>query len=216
MSDVVGAQHEFHDPDYAADWANRFIPTPEREQLFSTIIRRLAEEPLPAPHIVELGIGPGYLAERVLQRLPQVAYEGVDFSTAMLDLARQRLANFGERVRFTQADLLDDDWIQRVQRPVGAVISTWALHDLGGEAQTAQVYRACARLLPPGGLLLNGDFVKPEETSLPFEPGRFPVARHLELLQAAGFARTACLIYLEKELQQPTSAQNYACLAAWR
>lgn len=213
---VVGAQHEFHDPAYAADWANRFIPTPEREQLFATMIDRLIQEDLPARHIVELGIGPGYLAERVLRSLPDVTYEGVDFSTAMMGLAQKRLAPWADRVRFTQADLLDESWIERVERPVGAVISTWALHDLGGQAQTAQVYRACARLLPPGGLLLNGDFVKPEGAELPFEPGRFLVDQHLAYLAEAGFQRTACLIFLEREIEQPTSAQNYACLAAWR
>jgi predicted O-methyltransferase YrrM len=214
MSALVGAQHAFHDPDYALDWAGRFTPTPARVQLFDTIITRLATAPLPARHIIELGIGPGYLAERILSTLPDITYEGVDFSRPMLDIAAQRLATHAARLRFTQADLVDEDWGALVAAPVGAIVSTWALHDLGGEAQTTSVYRRCRSLLPSGGLLLNGDFVKPEGTRHEYEPGRFVVSRHLEILRQVGFREAQCLVYLETELEQPTSAQNYVCLQA--
>jgi len=93
-------------------------------------------------------------------------------------------------------------------------VSTWALHDLGGEEATRSVYAACRRLLPDGGLLLNGDFVKPDGTVHEYESGRFAVDRHLELLRAAGFREAHCLVFLEPELDDPTSAQNYACIEA--
>ena len=210
----VGAQHQFHDSQCALDWANRFVPTPERLQLFDTIIQQIDETPLPAPHIVELGIGPGYLAERLLQKIPNVTYEGVDFSTPMLDLASTRLAAHRSRIKFTQADLINEDWGAKVSRPVGAIISTWALHDLGSEKNTQKVYQTCHRLLANGGILLNGDFVKPAGTQHDYEAGRFLVSRHLELLQEAGFGAAQCLVFLEQELENPTSAQNYACMKA--
>ena len=106
MKKFVGVQHQFHDNECALDWANRFVPTPERLQLFDTIIQQIRETPLPASHIVELGLGPGYLAERLLQHIPQVTYEGLDFSTPMLELAATRLAAHRSRLRFTQADLI--------------------------------------------------------------------------------------------------------------
>lgn len=214
MSNFVGAQHEFHDAQFAHDWADRFVPTPERLQLFDTIIRRLIEGPLPARHIVELGIGPGYLAERLLERMPDITYEGVDFSRPMLNLAATRLTAHAARVRFTRADLVNDDWTAKTSRPVGAIVSTWALHDLGSEANTGHVYQACCALLPPGGVFLNGDFVKPDGTRHEYEAGRFEVARHLDILHAAGFRDAQCLVYLEHEIEHPTSAQNYACLQA--
>lgn len=214
MSNFVGAQHEFHDAQFARAWADRFVPTPERLQLFDTIIHRLIEGPLPARHIVELGIGPGYLAERLLERMPDVTYEGVDFSRPMLDLAAARLTPHAARVRFTQADLVTDDWGTKMSLPVGAIVSTWALHDLGSEANTGRVYQACRALLPAGGVFLNGDFVKPDGTRHDYEAGRFPVARHLDILHEAGFRDVQCLVYLEYEVEHPTSAQNYACLQA--
>ncbi|MDE0198894.1 MAG: class I SAM-dependent methyltransferase [Caldilineaceae bacterium] len=212
MSEVVGATHEFHEAEYAEDWARRFIPTPERLHLFETILQQL-ESAVPADgHVVELGIGPAYLAEYLLERMPRISYEGVDFSQPMLTQAATRLARFGDRVHFQQADLLGDSWGGDLARPPAGVVSTWALHDLGGQAQTLHVYRVCAAALPEGGILLNGDFVKPDGTRLPFEPGRFPIGRHLELLQEAGFCDRRNLHLWEEEIEAPTASQNYACL----
>ena len=212
MTEIIGAMHQFHEAGYAEDWARRFTPTPERLHLFEAILHQL-QSAIPAEsHVVELGIGPAYLAEYLLGRLPHISYEGVDFSEPMLTQAASRLARFGARVRLQQADLLQDSWTANLSRPPAAIVSTWALHDLGGQAETFQVYRACAPALPEGGILLNGDFIKPDDTRLPFEPGRFPISRHLELLQEAGFSDTRCLHLWEEEIEAPTSAKNYACL----
>ncbi len=69
-------------------------------------------------------------------------------------------------------------------------------------------------MLTTGGLFLNGDFVKPEGTPHEYEPGRFLVSRHLEILKEVGFRKMQCLVYLEREIENPTAAQNYACLQA--
>ena len=214
MKKFVGAEHQFHDNQFALEWANRFVPTPERLQLFDTIIQQISETPLPASHVVELGIGPGYLAERLLKKISNVTYEGFDFSLPMLELALSRLAAHLSRIKFTQADLINEDWGAKVSQPVGAIVSTWALHDLGSEENTLKVYHACRRLLANGGMLLNGDFVKPEGAQHDYEAGRFLVSRHLELLRDVGFRSAHCLVFLEEELENPTSAQNYACIKA--
>lgn len=209
----IGAQHEFHDPAYTQEWADRFVPTPPRQALFDTIVEQLTSHALPNSHIVELGIGPGYLALEILRRIPHVTYEGVDFSEAMFGIARLRLADFGERIVYTQADLTDDGWAAHLSQTPGAIVSTWALHDLGAESHIAAVYRRARAVLPPGGLLLNGDFVKPDESTFAYEPGRITPTRHETLLRAAGFRDVARLAYLEKDVENPTSANNYACFA---
>jgi hypothetical protein len=76
------------------------------------------------------------------------------------------------------------------------------------------VYARCHEVLPDGGLLANGDFIKPNGTSWDYEPGRFEIGRHLELLRAAGFAEPRSLAHLEPNTENPTPAQNYACLVA--
>lgn len=216
MTPIVGADHEFHDPAYAADWAARFAPTPGRLALFDLMLSTLRDRVAPTGRIVELGIGPGYLAGRLLDALPAVRYRGVDFSRPMLDIAARRLRPHAGRVGFLHADLLADAWWRDLDGPVDAVVSTWALHDLGAPARVEHVYAACARVLRSGGPLLNGDFIKPAGAAHEYEPGRFEVATHLDLLRRVGFEAAECLRVFEEEIEAPTPAQNYACFLASR
>lgn len=212
----VGAEHAFHDQDFVHGWAERFRPTAPRIALFELILEELAAALPPDGHLVELGLGPGYLAEHLLQRLPGIVYSGIDFSEPMLAIAQRRLAAHGDRLRPLRADLLETGWTRQLGAPAHAIVTTWSLHDLGGEEQTATVYAACAGALAPGGLFLNGDFIRPADSRHDYEPGRFGIDRHLELLEAAGFEESACLALFEQELEAPTAAQNYACLRARR
>ncbi len=214
MAEVIGAQHEFHDEEFVAGWAERFVPTPERLKLFEVISRELGTAVPAAGRIVELGIGPGYLAHHLLQGMPGIQYYGIDFSRPMLDIARRRLGPHSDRVSYVQADLVKDRWWTDLPSPVHAIVSTWALHDLGSQENVEIVYRSCADVLRNGGLLLNGDFIKPDKAVFEYEPGRFEIGRHLELLRSVGFRHAECLVVLEQEIEAPTAAQNYACLKA--
>ena len=78
----------------------------------------------------------------------------------------------------------------------------------------ADVYARSYEILPIGGVLVNGDFIKPDGTTWEYELGRFEVGRHLELLRKAGFSHPKSLAHLEPNLKDPTPAQNYACLTA--
>ena len=216
MTPIVGAEHEFHDAAYSSDWAARFEPTPARLALFDLMLSELRSRVPPAGLVVELGIGPGYLAAHLLGALPAIRYRGIDFSRPMLDIAGRRLRPHAGRVAFTQADLLAAAWWQDLAGSADAVVSTWALHDLGGPAHVEQVYAGCAKVLGAGGLLLNGDFIKPDGTEHEYEPGRFDIAAHLDLLRRVGFEAAACLRVFEEELEAPTAAQNYACLRGIR
>lgn len=211
---VVGAAHDFHSESFAHEWAERFTPTPERLRLFDILLSELRASVPEAGRVVELGMGPGYLAEHILGAMTSIEYLGIDFSQPMLDLAGARLERYASRVSYLRADLVRDDWPDRLPRPVHAVVSTWALHDLGGQQNTLAVYRASAEALGDKGVFLNGDFVKPDRTAHVFEPGRFETSRHLELLRTAGFRGSECLAMLEQEIESPTPAQNYACLKA--
>jgi SAM-dependent methyltransferase len=214
MSGYVGAEHEFHDPEFVQGWANRFVPTPPRLHLFDLILGQIEQICKPDAHVLELGTGPGYMARHILERNSHVTYEALDFSDAFIDIARQTIGDLTSRVVFTNADLMARDWPDKLSRKPDAIISTWALHDLGGQDPVANVYARCHEILPDGGLLANGDFIKPDGTSWDYEPGRFEIGRHLELLRVAGFADPRSLAHLEPNIENPTSAQNYACLVA--
>lgn len=214
MNEIIGADHEFHDEEFVASWADRFVPTPERLQLFNLILSELESLIPDNSGIIELGIGPGYLADHLLSKMPGIKYQGIDFSRPMLDIAQHRLEKHSSRVNYIQADLVKDNWWAGISTPVNAIVSTWALHDLGSQNKIEWVYKNCAQVLRDGGILLNGDFIKPDRAIHEYEPGRFEIKKHIEILHRIGFQSAECLVVLEEEIESPTSAQNYACFKA--
>lgn len=116
--------------------------------------------PPPVGWVIDLGGGSGRLAERILDRFPFASVGVVDQSDAFLTLARERLSRFGERAFFQQARL-QSDWSRELPAAPRAIVSMSAIHHLdAGEKQT--LYRQCAECLAPGGVLMNGDEVRPE------------------------------------------------------
>jgi len=216
VSGHVGAQHEFHDADFVRGWANRFAPTKERVELFDMILDQISGPTMPNTHVVELGIGPGYMARHILERNPVVSYEGVDFSTAFFAIANETIGDLMHRVTLTRADLMDQNWPKKLSKTPGAIISTWALHDLGSQQAVGDVYARCYETLPKRGVLVNGDFIKPEGTTWEFEAGRFELDRHFELLRSVGFPNPVSLAHLEPNIEDPKETENYACIVAVR
>jgi SAM-dependent methyltransferase len=167
---------------------------PERVEVMQHIIEQIKVLPFPKPQVLELGSGPGLLAELLLREAPQVTYTGIDSSELLLAFAGSQLAPFGRRARLIGADLKGDGWLNQLPAEIHAIVSLQSLHDLDDEDQIKRIHGLARRLLAPGGLLLNADFViSPDETE-PGHPGRLSVARHLEMLQAYGFERVACTL----------------------
>ncbi len=75
--------------------------------------------------VLDAGCGTGRVTEQLLERLPDARVLALDASPAMLEQARARLAPFGRRVRFMQADLRAP---LPVERPVDAIVSTATFH----------------------------------------------------------------------------------------
>jgi trans-aconitate 2-methyltransferase len=99
--------------------------------------------------VVDHGCGAGRLTEVLLDRLPSGRVVALDASAAMLDTARARLARFGDRVSFVQADAAK--WVAQPPLEVDAVFSTatyhWVLdHDA--------LFACIAASLRPGGRLV--------------------------------------------------------------
>lgn len=178
---------------------------PERAGVMSHIAAQLQALPFANPQVVELGSGPGLLAELLLQELPQMTYLGFDSSELLLAFARTKLAFFGQRARLISADLNTDSWLNQLSGEIHAIISLQALHDFGEERHINRIYGLARRLLVPGGLLLTADFVVPPGQDNPEQLGRRSILRHLELLQEQGFERLACTL----------SIGEFACLVGF-
>ncbi|GII56468.1 hypothetical protein Pth03_48570 [Planotetraspora thailandica] len=101
--------------DVARDWVDRWDRQqegylPEREERFTALIDAVeAGTGRPDPLVVDLGCGPGSLAARLLDRLPQATVVAVDTDPVLLSLGRAR---YGGRdgLRFVDLDLRVPGW----------------------------------------------------------------------------------------------------------
>ena len=100
----VPSDHDFFDPAYVKQWTDSIIRyRPEREQVFRAFAAEAARIEKPALSVFELGCGPGFLAEALLENCQIERYTLIDFSPQMLELSRNRLAKFKDKTVFIQA-----------------------------------------------------------------------------------------------------------------
>jgi SAM-dependent methyltransferase len=113
---------------------------------------------MPAAFVaLDLASGPGSISQRLLARFPGARAIAVEIDPVMVALGRGALGTTGGRLRWIEADLASTEWLEALgDTHVDVVLSTTALHWLEPEALD-RLYRDLGRLLPPGGLFLNGD-----------------------------------------------------------
>jgi tRNA (cmo5U34)-methyltransferase len=140
-----------------------------------------ATEAVAARDILELGVGTGMTAKRVLAAHPQARLVGIDESEAML----------------AEADLAGDLRVARLEDPLpegpfDLVVSCLAIHHLDAE-EKRDLFGRIADVLRPGGRFVLADVVLPEreeDAVTPTTPGFDRpdlLAAQLEWLREAGF-----------------------------
>lgn len=156
---------DWDDPVYAANWQSRhLIGNPSRLiqlDVISESLRLVSLEATGPIRILELGSGPGIVAEKLLLAIPDCHVEGVDKSAAMIRIAESRLARFGDRFRQRTMDLAAFDRSRLTETSYHAVIGVQSLHELRGVDQR-RVLRELRTLLRPEGLLFYVDRIKPD------------------------------------------------------
>jgi trans-aconitate 2-methyltransferase len=98
--------------------------------------------------VLDAGCGSGRVTELLIERLPNGHVVALDQSLSMLDEARRRLARFGDRVAYVQADLGQP---LPVESAVDAILSTATFHWVPDHDA---LFANLARVLRPGGMLV--------------------------------------------------------------
>jgi tRNA (cmo5U34)-methyltransferase len=109
--------------------------------------------------VLDVGGGYGAFTEEILDEWPRAVVVLHDFSAAMMDEARIRLAAFSDRVTFHSGDLREPGWSAGLAGPFHAVVSSIAIHNVRHPAIVRRVYGDIARLVGPGGCFVNVDLV---------------------------------------------------------
>jgi tRNA (cmo5U34)-methyltransferase len=118
----------------------------------------LAATGVGARSVLELGIGTGETARRVLDRHPGAQLVGIDASPGMVTVARASLPS--DRVEL-QVGRLEDPL---PEGPFDLVVSALAVHHLEG-TRKADLFRRIAGRLDPAGRFVLADVVKPVDPS---------------------------------------------------
>jgi L-threonylcarbamoyladenylate synthase len=191
LARALGGQFHFR-PETYEDEIRADIP------VYDELQRRLvAATGTAARRILELGTGTGATAALLLARHPGAELVGIDASPEMLREAHARLS--GEPVELR---------VGRIQEalpggPFDLAASALAVHHLDAR-EKAELFRALAGVLAPGGRFVLADVVVPEdpaEARIPLTPGfdkPSPLPDLLRWLEEAGFA--AAIVWEDGDL----------------
>ena len=191
--DDVPSPIDFHDPVQARAWVEDTVRRrPYRADFFAAFVAALNAKGSRAIDILELGSGPGHLAEQVLRHCAVRRYVALDFSAAMHDLARARLTPFLDRIDFVRRDFREPDWGAALGR-FDVVVTMQAAHETRHRRHLPAFLQAAKQRLIAGGTLLYSDHYAEEGTdknpSLMVTRDEQPVA-----LGKAGFSDITLLL----------------------
>ncbi len=157
----------------AREWEQTVMAKrPWRTDFFARMGSELAAAIPPVKRILELGSGPGFLAQYILQALSiqtspsppsyrkrikgDVTYVMLDFSAAMHELARARLGGLGQHAEFLERDFKQPNWNEGLG-VFDCVVTMQAVHELRHKRHAAGLHANVRELLAPGGFYLVCD-----------------------------------------------------------
>jgi ubiquinone/menaquinone biosynthesis C-methylase UbiE len=186
----VPSDHDFFDPAYVKHWTESISRyRPERKRLFEVFAAEAARIKKGALSVFELGCGPGFLAEALLQNCEIARYTLLDFSPQMLNLSRSRLAKFQDRTVLVQADFKKADWTAGIDASFDLIVSLQAVHELRHASRIPKLYAQLHSLLLPGGTILICDHVNSYSPSGHRAAHFMTVEEHLSTFKKVGFIK---------------------------
>jgi SAM-dependent methyltransferase len=174
----------------ARPWAETALAKrPARPEFFDAFAREIGRD---GARVLELGSGPGFLADHLLRAWPGLAYTALDFSPAMHELAAERLGERAAGVRFVERSFREPDWSDGLG-PFDVVVTHQAVHELRHKDHATTLHAQVRPLLAAGGSYLvcdhylGGDGLSNDQLYMTVEQQR-------EALRRAGFASVEAVL----------------------
>jgi len=168
----------------------RFIP--RYDEMLDEAVYLIRDTVGDTGRLVDLGIGTGALAERVIKAIPKAQIIGIDADVKMLEEAARRLSPDRTELRL-------QDFFLELPVAQNGYFAALALHHIANLSRKQALYQKIYDGLLPGGLFLNADamfdisagFAEAEAfyhlQSWRKEDTYFGLETELELLRKAGF-----------------------------
>lgn len=184
----------------ACAWAAQALSSrPWRVDFFDAFAGQIAQASARAAghprKVLELGSGPGFLAEHLLSRLPALEMWLLDSSEPMQRMAQERLQAFAARVRPLLRSFKAADWPDGLSG-FDHVVTHQAVHELRHKRYALALHQAVRTVLAPGGSYLvcdhyvGGDGMQNTELYMTIDEQR-------DTLRAAGFSRVEPVLQLK-------------------
>ena len=190
--DDVPTPIDFHDMAQTRAWeADTIQRRPWRPKFFQAFAAALNANFTWPIAVLELGSGPGHLAEAILSNCNIEKYTALDFSDAMHAIARERLSPFLNKTKFVTRDFRDADWPNGLGQ-FDAVLTHQAAHETRHVRRLHDLLNRARTCLKPDGLLLYCDhYLKPETGNAALYLSR---DQQVPALEAAGFSNVTLLL----------------------
>lgn len=141
----------------AREWERTAMQRPFREDFFAAFTNEIITLHTSDLNILELGSGPGFLAQYILSRIDSVNYTLLDFSRAMHELARLRLGSLGDsNVQYLERSFKDEVWSDGINQ-VDVIVTNQAVHELRHKRHAPKFFLQVRELLKPDGVFLFCD-----------------------------------------------------------
>ncbi len=160
------------------------VAVPGRDEQMATVAALLPFDRDAEFRVVELASGQGLLGYTLLDCFPNARLLALDGSVVMLAKASELLVPYLNRCELAEFDLMETDWLERIDG-AGSVVSSLTIHHLSDEGKQ-QLFRSVFERLAPGGAFIIADLVhpqRPEATEL-FAGGWDYMASQQSLIEA--------------------------------
>lgn len=180
----------------ALEWEQAaMVKRPWRSDIFERFVMEARYMQRPVKKMLELGSGPGFLADRMLAALPQMEMTLLDNSAAMHQLARSRLGSLAKRAVFVERSFRESGWLEGLGA-FDCIVTNQAVHELRHKRHAAGLHSQVRSVLNPGGIYLVCDHFY-GEGGMANNQLYMTVTEQKEALLSAGFTRVDEVVQLK-------------------
>ena len=141
------------------------IMHPNRDVMVQAVVDALPFDATTSCDVLDLGMGTGVLADALLESYLALRVTGIDGAAPMLEVARERLADYADRTEFITGDFCDLNAMLPPGFTPTAIISSFALHHVPPELKANVLHSAIERIAP-GGWFINADIVIADDAEI--------------------------------------------------
>jgi len=132
---------------------NKVVPM--NDEIHNLIVDSIPFDRKSRIKVLDLGVGTGLGALKILNEFPNSQLTGIDFSSKIISRARERLKIFGNRVKLIEADFNKIDFPEKYD----VIVSVVTIHN-SNETDQKKLMKKIFNYLNDKGCFLNGDFAR--------------------------------------------------------